>query len=345
VTRLDRGFAFLAFVVLILFVVSLLFALLALVLRLRNGRIDARHRRLTAAWEPAVLQVLARSASEADMADRVGKSDRFHYLTFLQGYATRLRGEERTMIRRLAAPYLPELAARAPRGNAEERGLAIQVLAGIGMPEHADVVASALDDPSPFVAMTAARGLFQRGQERYFPVVLEHLSRFTLWSRSLLASMLARGGPGAAPLLRGMLADDSQPALVRTVAADALRLLNDVDSVDIAVAVLQRQMDRELLAACLRIIRQLGHRDHVPIVRPLVASPDPVVRAAAVATIGQIGGRSEVPLLQGLLDDVAFWVSLQAARGLMALGEIETLRRLAVTEGPWSVLAQQVLSE
>ncbi len=328
-----------------LLVVSLAFALLALVLRLRNDRIDARHRRLTAAWEPAVLDVLAGAASATELANRVEESDHFYYLTFLQAYATRLRGEERAVIRRLAAPYLPELARRAARGNAEERGRAIQVLAGIGMPEHADVVASALDDPSPFVAMTAARGLFRRGQERYFPVVLERLDRFTLWSRSFLASMLARGGPDAAELLRGMLADSSRPAAVRTVAADALRLLNDVGSVDIAATILQRRADRELVAACLRIVRQLGHREHVAIVRPLVASRDPVVRAAAVGAIGQIGGRTEVPLLQDVLDDVAFWVSLQAARGLMALGEVDTLRRLAAAGGPWSVLAQQVLSE
>lgn len=292
-----------------------------------------------------MLDVLAGSASPGDLHDRVDRSDRFYYLTFLQGYATRLRGEERALIRRLAGPYLPELAIRALRGNAEQRGLAIQVLAGVGMPEHADVVAAALDDPSPFVSMTAARGLFRRGHERYFPVVLRHLGRFTLWSRSFLSSMLARGGPEAAPLLRDILADVSRPAVVRTVAADALRLLNDVDSVDVAVELLRSERDRDLVAACLRIARQLGHREHVPIVRPLVASPDPVLRAAAVGAIGAIGGAAEVPLLQDVLDDVAFWVSLQAARGLMALGDVVTLRRLAASGGPWSVLAQQVLSE
>lgn len=342
---LDRGLAFLATAVLALFIVSLAFAMIALALRIRNDRIDARHRRLVTAWEPAVLDVLAGSASASVLADKVQQGDHFYYLTFLQGYAARLRGGERAMIRRLARPYLQELAARAPKGNAEQRGLALQVLAGIGMPEQADVVASALDDPSPFVAMIAARGLFRRGQETYFPIVLRHLSRFTLWSRSFLSSMLARGGPGAASLLRDMLDDPTQPAAVRTVSADSLRLLNDVDSVGIAVKILRAETDRDLVAACLRLVRHLGHRDHVPVVRPLVASPDPVIRATAVGALGAIGGPDEIPLLQDVLDDVAFWVSLQAARGLMALGDIATLRRLATTTGPWSVLAQQVLSE
>lgn len=292
-----------------------------------------------------MLDVLAGSASESELTDKVQRPDRFYYLSFLQGYAARLRGAERAAIRRLARPHLPELAAGAPSGRAEERGLSIRVLAGIGMPEYADVVSSALDDPSPFVAMTAARGLFRRGHEKYFPLVLGHLSRFTPWSRSFLSSMLARGGPGAAPLLRGLLADSAQAVVVRTVAADSLRLLNDVDSVDAALSILRSETDRELVTASLRLVRQLGHRDHVPSVRPLVASPDPVIRAAAVGALGAIGGPSEIPLLQDVLDDVAFWVSLQAARGLLALGDVETLRRLAATSGPRAVLAQQVLSE
>jgi HEAT repeat protein len=157
--------------------------------------------------------------------------------------------------------------------------------------------------------------------------------------------MLAGGGSAAGAPLQTILADHSRPPLVRAIAADALRVLNDLTAVDIAHDLLQFESDAELVIACLRLIRQLGHRDHADVVRPFTASPNPVVRAAAVGALGAIGQRGEAALLQGMLDDDAYWVTLEAARGLKALGAAETLRQLADEPGPHSVLAQQVLSE
>jgi HEAT repeat protein len=230
-------------------------------------------------------------------------------------------------------------------GSAEERGLAVQALAYMGMPEYADTVARALDDDSAVVAMLAARGLFRRGQERFFPLVLRRLNRFMLWSRSYLSSMLAGGGPATAPLLRAMLADPDEDPLIRAVATDALGALNDLESVDVALRLLDVDEDRELLTGCLRLVRQLGHHGHVDIVMPFVTASDPVVRAAAVGAVGALGGDDDVRILQSLLDDEEYWVSLEAARGLMSMGEVAILRGLAAGDGPWSLLASQVLSE
>jgi HEAT repeat protein len=325
---------------------SLALALAALLLRLLNDRADRRRNQLVSAWEPPMLDVLAGSAPDDALLARVAPHDAQDFLSFLDGYARRLQGAERSVVRRLAGPFLPALARRARRGAAENRAYAVHVLAELGLPEYADSVAAALDDRSPVVAMIAARGLFRRGYEAYFPVVLRHLPRFTLWSRSFLSSILARGGPDSASLLRETFADSAREPLVRAIAADSLRLLNDLESVAIAADVLQGgEKDRELLTACVRLVRRLGHREHVRLLRPLVTAADSVVRSAVAGALGAIGGPKEVPLLQDLLDDVAYWVSLEAARGLMALGDTGTLRRLAQTEGPWAVLARQVLSE
>lgn len=321
------------------------FALVALILRYLNDASTQKAETLHAVWEPAMLEVLAGSSPPGALADRVDESDTPDFLAFLLGYARRLRGDEREKVRALAAPYLPELERRVRHGNAEGRGLAVQALAEMGMPEYTATVAKALDDESPVVAMIAARGLFRPGREEYFPNVLRRLHRFTLWSRSYLASMLAGGGPATAPLLRRMLADPEEPPLLRAVATDALSILNDLGSVDIALDLLEREDDRELLAGCLRLVRELGHREHVDRVMRFVTDSDPVIRAAAVAAVGSLGGEDDVPVLQSLLDDDSYWVSLQAARGLMALGEVGTLRRLAAGDGPWALLARQVLSE
>ena len=296
-------------------------------------------------WEPAALDVLGGAAPDSALLRQVEAAEVPVFLSFLMGYARRVKGDEGATVRRLARPYLPALATAVGRGGAEKRGLAVHRLAEIGMPDYAVVVAGALEDRSPAVALIAARGLFRRGQERFFPAVLAQLPRFAHLSRSFLASLLSEGGSGAAPLLRGILADVSTPAVVRAVGVDSLRLLNDLDALPLAAEFLGTSSDRELVTACLKLVRQLGHHDHLPLVRALVRSPDPLIRATATGALGAIGGADDVPLLQDALADELYWVSLEAARGLMALGELEALRRVAASSGPWAVLAQQVLSE
>ncbi len=341
----DRGFVLLAASVAVLFVFSLTFAVLALLLRLRNDRVERREQRLTDRWEPVMLEVLAGAAPDAALTGMVEPRDTRVFLGFLIGYARRLRGEEHTTVRRLAAPLLPQLARSLRRGSAEKRGLAVYRLAEVGLPEYADDVALALDDPSPGVALIAAKGLFREGLERHFPAVLAEIPRFAHLSRSFLSSLLAQGGAGAAPLLREIFSDPFRATKVRAIVADALTLLNDLDSVPIAIEYLERSRDRELVTACLRLLRQLGHHEQLGSIRPLARSDDAIVRAAAAGALGALGGRAEVPILQEVLDDEHYWVSLQAARGLMALGDVDTLRRLATSSGAWALLARQVLSE
>lgn len=321
------------------------FALFAVVLRVRNDRSTRRRKRLQGRWEPALLEALGGMAPQEAVHDRVDEGDGRGFLEFLLGYARLLRGDERRLVRSLAAPYLPLVVPELRAGTAESRGHAVLILARMGMPTYAADVAMALDDRSPVVAMIAARSLFRPGHEEHFPAVLEHLPRFTGWSRSFLAAMLAGGGAEAAPLLRRILADRHEPPLVRAVCADALRGLNDLDSVPTALELIRRETDRELVVGCLRILEHLGHHEHLPSVRDKADDADPVVRAAAVSALGALGGASDIPILQSRLDDSSFWVSLEAARGLLALGETGTLERIAASRGPWSLLAEQVLTE
>jgi len=292
-----------------------------------------------------MLEVLGGAAPPEAIFDRVAEDEGVEFLDFLLGYARLLKGRERRMIRAMAEPYLPLLLPRLEERTAEARANAVLLLARMGMPAYAGAVAGALEDESPLVGMIAARSLFRPGHEEHFPAVLDHLPRFTGWSRSFLASMLAGGGVNAAPLLRATMVDPNETALTRAVASDALRQLNDLPSVPLAVGLLGHEADRELVAGALRLLRQLGHREHVPIVRSMVTSPDPVIRAIAVSALGALGGAAEIPILQERLNDSSFWVSLEAARGLLALGAVRTLERLADGGGPWSTLARQVLTE
>lgn len=301
-----------------------------------------------------MLEILGGAAPPEAIFERVAEADAPDFLEFLLDYARLLRGDERTLVRTVAAPYLPRVVRHLRHGTAESRGHAVLILARMGMPDYADAVADALEDESPIVAMIAARSLLRPGHEEHFPAVLEHLPRFTSWSRTFLASALAGGGQGAAPLLRKILADGQEDPLIRAVASDALRELNDLKTVPLAVAFLEQEdletperlaEDRELVIGCLRILEHLGHDGHLPTVRAHVDSSDAVVRAAAVSALAALGGATEVPVLQDKLDDATFWVSLEAARGLLALGQVGILERMAASPGPWALLARQVLTE
>lgn len=349
-TTMDQGFLLITLAAAVLLLTSFAFAALAIGLRVRNDRTTRRRIRLQKQWEPAMLEILGGAAPPEAMFERVEEDDAVDFLEFLLDYARLLRGDERALIKAMAEPYLPKVIPTLREGTAESRGHAVLILARMGMPTYAHAVASALKDESPIVAMIAARSLFRPGHEGYFPAVLEHLPRFTSWSRSFLASMLAGGGPQAAPLLRAILAHPLEPPLVRAVASDALRELNDLPSVATALDLLSDMAktappDRELVVGCLRILEQLGHHEHLPVVKPFVDAPDPVIRAAAVSALAGLGGTAEIPVLQSKLDDTTFWVSLEAARGLLSLGDTATLERIAASRGPWSLLAQQVLAE
>lgn len=325
---------------------SIAFAVVAVMLRLRHDRRVRRWDRMVAAWEPAMLEVLSGGSTHVQsLYDRVREDQGPDFLSFLMTYVRRLRGEEQAMVRAMADPYLPALLPLLRKGTAESRGNAVMLLARMGMPKYADHVAEALEDESPVVSMIAARSLFRPEHERHFPRVLAHLPRFGSWSRSFLSGMLAAGGPAAAPGLREFLLDREQKPAVRAASADALRSLNDIESAAIAARLLEDESDLDVVSSCLRILKQLGHAEHVPLVRRMAASLDPVVRGIAVSALGALGGPGEAALLLEKVDDPSFWVSLEAVRGLVSLGDVGTVRRLAAADGPWSTLAQQVLSE
>lgn len=328
-----------------LLAVSLGFAVLALALRLRNDRSEREERRLRALWEPRILEILAGGEPEQVLLGLVARRDRRVFLAFLLDYARRLHGDERATVTRLARPHLAEVAVGARRGSAESRARSVQLLAELGLPRYAGEVAAALEDRSSIVAMIAARGLLQPGYEAYFVTVLGHLPRFTLWTRSFLSSLLARAGPGAGPHLRRMLGNPSHAPLTRAVAADALRLQNDLEAVPLAAELVQRPApdERELTVSSIRILRSLGHAKHAPLLLPLAKSGDDVIRAAAVGALGALGGTEAAPVLEEAIEDTSYWVSLEAARGLVALGAGDVLERLAVSEEPAALLARQVL--
>jgi HEAT repeat protein len=341
----DRGLWILLVTIAALVVLAFAFGAYTIYLRIRTDRRERRWRVLTAKWEEPILLAVEDPDQVQVLHDLVAPSERLHFVRFILEYSRRVRGEERQILRELAAPYLAPIADRLDSPFSEIRTRAVQTLGTLGLPRYAPRLIDALDDPSPLVAMVAAWSLCLEQNPEYAPAVLRHVERFQFWSRTFVASLLASLGPGAAPVLRTTLRDGRTPPWVRAATAEALRTLDDFDAGDAAAEVVAREHDPELVAAAMRLLTRVGRPEHAEIIRARCASPDYSLRASAIAALGVLGSGDDHPRLLGAMSDPSPWVAIQAARGLVAAGGTALLEDLRDSDHPRSLLAAQVLEE
>jgi HEAT repeat protein len=274
----------------------------------------------------------------------VSPPNRLRFVNYLLRFAKRVSGSERRIVDELAAPYLDLLLHQLSRRTPERRARAVQTLSTLGSRRYADAILKALDDPSPLVAMVAARSLARTGTPEYAAGILSRMHRFDQWRPSFLASMLATMGPAVAPALRTALADPTYAPTVRAVAADALRELNDHVSADAAARVLEEATDRNLIAATLNLMAHVGRTEHLPAIRRHASSQEPIVRARAIAALGHVGAAEDLPFIVGAFHDDSAWVVLRAGEALIEAGATDKLEALARMETPGARMAQQLLA-
>jgi hypothetical protein len=327
-----------------LFVLTLTFSAYAIALRLRHGARDRRRARYAEKWKDRLLLALADEEEATALQRSVLEQERLPFVGFAVQYARRLRGDGRATLGHLVRPFLGLIADRADSPSVEIRARAIQTLGMLGLPEHAPRVIAALDDTSTLVAMVAARALARQESPEYAQAVLARLHRFNGWDQRFLASMLASMGPGVAQALRDGLADVRAEPRSRAVLADALQIQGDLAAGDVAAQTLKTTDDRELLAASLRLLRDVGRPEHADAVRALARSADPVIRAHALSALGAVGGESDVPQLVESMRDSSPWAALNAAKGVLAAGGVDVLTEMATSTDRVGVLARQVLS-
>jgi HEAT repeat protein len=341
----ERVLLFLVIGIAILLAFAIGFAVSVILLRLKNQRKAAKWNRLERKWDEAILTVLEGDKELSAFWELVAPDEEMFCVNYIVRYARWLTGVERTRAVELAQPYLHRIVPRASSRDAQRRARAIQTLGELGLSKQSDVVIHALDDPSPLVAMVAARALARKEHSQFLPPVLAHLHRFTTWSPNFLASLLAAVGPDAAPDLREVLQDPKRPPDVRAVVATALGYIFDYDAADVAAEVLASVQEKELVTACLRLMGRVGRDEHLPLVRGFIESEDFAVRAAAASVLGSLGREEDLTRLRDACADDSRWVALHAARALRDAGDVESLQELATSGHARATLALQVLSE
>ncbi len=315
----------------------------ALVLRIRNDRKAAHWALLERRWEAKAVEVITELERPEAIWALVDRPDALRFLNFLLRFARRLTGAERKRVDELAAPYLDRILPQLKARSAERRARAIQTLTTLGSRRYAAQVLTSLDDRSPLVAMVAARSLARRESPDFAEPILRRLERFEHWRPSFLASMLASIGPAVAPALRAALVDARYQPRVRSVAADALRELNDYLSADAAALVLAEATDRDLLIATLALIGHVGRADQVEMVRRHTEAAEPIVRSRAMSALGRIGSAADGERLVRGLDDPSPWVALRAAEALHEARH-PALAAIAASDHPRAPLARQILA-
>jgi len=342
--RLDAPAALLAGLAFLL-ALTLALAALAGILRARNALVARRWTAVERRWHDLLLHVIAGERPEAELHAMVRPGEARYLLEVVSRFARRLRGPERTRCAAVVMPYLPLLVAQASHRDPGLRARAVHALGLIGMERHADLVLDALDDPSDFVGMTAMRALARPAHAAHAPRLVARLDRFEAWDGGFLASVLAAIGPTVSPPLCGVLADDRRGTRVRWVAAEALCKLHHLPAGEIAASVAETSSNRDLVAACLRLLEATGHSGHLPVIRALVASADEVIRQQAVRALGTLEDPARMPGLVAHLADPSPWVGMEAGRALARFEGGRLLSPVAAGRGATATIAAQALME
>lgn len=299
-----------------LFLFGVVFAATATSLHLLRKRRSQREAALEERWTVALHDVLAGDSQPEALWALVDAHERRHFVAHLVEYAARLRGEELALLRTLAAPMLPVVAADLHASSPARRAFDIRALAALGMPRYEREVLRALEDRSQLVAATAVQALSQAEYAHHARTIILNLPRFATWSSRFLGLLLARLGAEAAEPLRALLADQAAPVALRVAAAYALWRIGDVAVVDTAARILELEQDEALAVACLRILEHVGDARHADAARRHLHAESGNVRSSAVSALTAIGAPSDDQSFREALADPSPWVALRAASGL-----------------------------
>ena len=329
----------------VVFTAAVFFAVV-LVLHARHRYVTRRRLALEARWEPGLLALMAGESGAPAFWRQVDPRDYPYLLDYLLRFAFVVKGESRRRLDALARPFLRSAARKLRSRSPETRAHAVHALGAFGMQPHRARLVNALADASDHVALVAARALAASPDPLHAEALLGALDRFRALGPHVNASLLSGVAPGLIPLLLRLFADASRPVHTRLAAADALRWAGSPDAADVARAVLFAELDRDVRAASLRLLRAVGTDQHADAARFMAEDDDPVVRMHALTALARVGEPRDARYLEAALADTSRWVSLRAARGLRELRATDVLERIAHDDAhTGAAVARQTLGE
>lgn len=326
------------------------FALTAttLLMHVLSDRAEGRRADRWRRWEPLLLDALVGERDPSSLGLLVREEERGDYFQLLIAYALRLRGQSRAVLAAAASSHLDAALHWLRHRRSDRRALAVHLFGLLGSESDRRRLLPLLDDPSPEVAMLAARALARSGDLAVVRPLIRALDRFETWGSPAVASMLTLFGIRGGPALERGLADPGLGDLARSACAEALRRLGYVPAADTAADLLLAEppAPREVRAATLRLLRDVGGPGHAEVARALCEHADEVIRLHAVSALAALSIQPEdAARIERALADPSPWVALRAARGLVETGWTSVLRAVAEGDAPHADVARQALAE
>jgi len=332
--------------ILLLTLMTILFALMAIYLRLQHNRRERYWQSLNRKWDKDILDVLSGDQRLDDFRMLVESGQELDFIRFLAPYAYRLRGSDLDILSQLAQPHLLHVEKQLLHRSPGVRIWAINVIGLFGMPAREDRIAALLTDPSPAVAMFAASILLSQHRVKFVVPVIDQLYRFNKWNIHALADLLVRTGPKAIPIMKNVYLDVRQSPRTRVVMAEALGRCNAFSALSPAHLVLGSETNRDILVATMHLLAHISQGRHIEAIRSLCTSSDEVLKITALRTLRALAVKADLPVFRKALEDDNSWVARQAALALRDFGDLETLQKIAAQDShPRCMLARQLLTE
>ena len=197
---------------------------------------------------------------------------------------------------------LPQLAKLMESTNNSLRYEVIRYVANIDTVRATRMLCKAIKaDSYSSVRSTAVNSLVRRLTTRRISVkpVLKALGEALETNdassrRKILSALAGRADRALAPLLLGVLKDDSSPDL-RQIAARAIGRMADKALVPLLVEAAEAEESAETLVALIRMLGKLGDRRALPFLKKKLRAAEASVQTAAIQAVGSFRDASLVP--------------------------------------------------
>ena len=283
-------------------------------------------------WEQEIVAHLYEGREPAPFM-ALSRAERQMFVPFLLRVLAVLSGREGTAVRklyhhaRLSQGLNRRLRSRWPR----ERALAALEVGTFQVEVYFPRLLFLLQDPVPFVAHTAARGLANSRRQEFASPVLDWVLAQDSFQLERQLWILEGFGPELLTWLELRMQGRPRPdprelVMFAKLAASYRSVPQPSRLVDML-----HFPEPELRILAVKALAALDYGEALPGLWPLAADPDWVLRSQAATALGILAGPRAVPSLVELMADPVFEVRRHAAQALYRLGAsgAAALRKLA----------------
>lgn len=235
-----------------------------------------------------------------------------------------MNGDSKQGLNRLArATGMNRVASEMLDARSEtDRILAALTIGHLGDENHQGWLEKTAQNSLGLLGQVAARSLVRMDPAAAAPILIPLFTKRNEWPQARVAAILREMGPDTVtlPLVREIEQAKAEdfPRLIRALSFAEHQAANNT------IKKLLHQNDTvEVLAACLKVSRNLSDRSWIPLLKPYLQHTSWVVRVQAVNALSGLVDQGELLDLLPLLSDSNWWVRYRSAQAIAGLPFID----------------------